>query len=287
CRMEPEKRVLELPLYSTDIPGAIANTSYLETPKVGKDSLLRIWKVSKPTLTVYLSKNPRSNRTGVVICAGGGYRYLSIEKEGHNIAKWFQQMGVTAAVLKYRLPHDDIMERKQEGPLQDARRALMLMRENAGTWGLQKDQIGIMGFSAGGHLAATASTLLSDDTLAQPAFSLLIYPVVSMGAYTHKGSRERLLGVSPSDSLLQRYSCELQVSENTAPAFLIHANDDTVVPPENSILYHRALSAKGVSAELHLYEKGGHGFAGAQGIGSAANWQLQCKAWLQMHGWIE
>ena len=274
-------------LWSTAIPGAIANKDYQEIEVNREGEFHGVNKVVTPTLSMFLPNKEIANGTAVVICPGGGYGHLSLNKEGFKVAQWFNSLGITAFVLKYRLPSDLIMEDKTIGPLQDAQEAIRFLRRNAEKWNLNIDKIGIMGFSAGGHLAATLSTHYNDDVYtvndeisAKPNFSILIYPVISMNLeITHKGSRKNLLGETPNGTLIEKYSNELQVNSETPKAFLIHATDDTAVPVENSIKYYLALKNNEISAELHLFEKGGHGFG--LGIkGTSEYWPKLLQNWL-------
>ena len=237
------------PLWN-QIPGAIKNETYKEEPRLDAQGVRTgIKKVTEPTLMPFLVENKSGKNAAVVICPGGGYSVLSIDKEGINIAKWFNSIGVSAFVLKYRLPSDDIMTNKTIGPLQDAQEAIRTLRRNAAKWNLDVTKIGIIGFSAGGHLASTASTHYldkvyesKDDVSARPDFSMLIYPVISMeDGITHNGSKESLLGKTPSADLIAKYSNEKEVNENTPPTFLVHATDDHAVPVENSINYYLEL----------------------------------------------
>lgn len=275
------------PLWN-QIPGAIKNDVFKEEPRLdAQGNRTGILKVTEPTLMPFLVENNSGKTAAVIICPGGGYGVLSIDKEGINIAKWFNSIGVSAFVLKYRLPSDDIMTDKAVGPLQDAQEAIRTLRRNAVKWNLDITKIGIMGFSAGGHLASTASTHYLDkiyeskeDISARPDFSLLIYPVISMeNGITHNGSKENLLGKTASADLIAKYSNEKAVNENTPPTFLIHATDDQAVPVENSINYYLALKKNKVPAEMHLYQDGGHGFG--MGIkGTNTDWPSACKKWL-------
>lgn len=276
-----------IPLWSGEIPNAKIVTNYNEI-KVFKDSIFySTSNVTLPTISVFLPKEVKSNGTSIVICPGGGYSHLAIDKEGFKVAKWLNKLGITAFVLKYRLPNDLIMKNKIVGPLQDAQEAIRYVRRNAIKWNLNSEKIGIIGFSAGGHLASTLSTHYMDkvydvtDTVsAKPNFSILIYPVISMNSkITHKGSRNNLLGEKPMNALIEKYSNELQVNSNTPKTFLIHATDDKVVPVENSINYYLALKNNQVSAELHLFENGGHGF----GLGveeTSKSWTTLLQNWL-------
>ncbi|HEY3739870.1 MAG TPA: alpha/beta hydrolase [Bryobacteraceae bacterium] len=236
--------------------------------------------LDKPTITIYI---PKSNAipTGVVVFPGGGYRKLSMDHEGEQIAHWLNSLGVAAFVVKYRLGpryHHPAM-------IDDAHRAIHIVRTRAHEFGIAPDRIGVWGFSAGGHLASTASTHFTAET--RPDFAILTYPVISFTTpYTHEGSRKYLLGDNPDPKLVESLSNELQVTKDTPPTFLVHANDDKTVPPENSILYYMALRKAGVPAELHIYARGGHGF----GLGSTdailSTWPARLADWLQLRGYL-
>nr|WP_246522480.1 alpha/beta hydrolase [Flavobacterium branchiicola] len=241
-------------------------------------------------MTVFLPAVSKPNQTAVIIFPGGGYSHLAIDKEGTKVAQWFNNLGIVAFVLKYRLPNDAIMKNKTIGPLQDAQEAVRYVRENAAKWNIDTNKIGTIGFSAGGHLAATLATHYNDKTYetasktsARPDFSILIYPVISMqNEITHKGSQTNLLGNNPSQKLIDSYSGEKNVTVQTPITFLVHATDDTVVIPENSINYYLALKKHEVTCELHLYQNGGHGF----GLGvkdTSKNWTTDCQEWLKSH----
>lgn len=281
-----------LNLWPNEIPNAKVNDGYKEVQKIKEGQVIRVSKVTIPTLSVFLPDEDKSNGTAVVICPGGGYSHLAIDKEGFKVAKWLNTLGITAFVLKYRLPSDLIMEDKTIGPLQDAQEALRTIRRNAEKWKINPKKIGIMGFSAGGHLASTLSTHYNDevyshDTIsAKPDFSILIYPVISMEQnITHKGTKTSLLGNTPSQDLVEQYSNDQQVDSLTPPAFLTHATDDKTVPVENSINYYMALKNNGVSAEMHIYEKGGHAFG--LGVGDTSlYWTKQCERWLKANQFL-
>lgn len=276
-----------IPLWNT-IPDEIKASNYKEKEESKDGKVQSTSLVSVPTLTAFFPAVTKPNQTAVVILPGGGYSHLAIDKEGTKIAEWFNTLGIPAFVLKYRLPSDLIMKNKNIGPLQDAQEAIRYVRQNAVKWNINPNKIGIMGFSAGGHLASTLSTHYDDKVYesafkvsARPDFSVLIYPVISMeNEITHKGSQINLLGESPSQELIDSFSNEKKVNAKTPPAFLIHATDDTVVIPENSINYYLALKKNGVSAEMHIYEKGGHGF----GLGTnytSKFWPKQLENWLK------
>lgn len=280
-----------IPLWNK-IPDEIKATDYKEKEILKDGKLQSTSQVSVPTLSIFIPKEVKPNQTAVVICPGGGYTHLAFEKEGTKVAEWFNSIGIAAFVLKYRMPTDLTMKNKSVGPLQDAQEAIRYVRQNAAKWNIDPNKIGILGFSAGGHLASTASTHYDDKVYesaykvsARPDFSLLIYPVISMeNEITHKGSQTNLLGNNPSKELIDSFSNEKKVTSKTPPTFLIHATDDTVVIPENSINYYLALKKNGVSAEMHVYEKGGHGF----GLGVAYTskfWTRDCEEWLKSNGY--
>jgi acetyl esterase/lipase len=280
-------------LWPNGAPNAITNSDYKEIEVIKEGQLTSTSKVTIPTLLLFLPDKSTSNGAAVIICPGGGYSHLAIDKEGFKVAKWLNTLGITAFVLKYRLPNDEIMENKTIGPLQDAQEAMRMVRRNAKTWNINPEKIGTMGFSAGGHLASTLSTHYLDevyvhDTIsAKPDFSILIYPVISMEqAITHEGSKTNLLGNAPSERLIKYYSNEQQIDSLTPPVFLVHATDDKAVPVENSIHYYMALKNNNVPAELHIYEKGGHGF----GLGiSDTNlyWTESCEHWLKSNKYMD
>jgi acetyl esterase/lipase len=257
------------------------------------DGILRISKVSVPSMTIYKPAVQNDKKAAVIICPGGGYGILAASHEGSDVARLFNEWGIIAFVLKYRLPDDTIMEDKKIGPLQDAQRALQLVRQNAAAWNIDPAKIGIMGFSAGGHLAATASTHFNKAVIdnsanisLRPDFSILIYPVISLtDSLTHIGSRNSLIGKSPSWENIQEYSNEMQVTAQTPPAFLVHASDDKAVKPGNSIKYYEALLKNNVPAELHLYQKGGHGF-GLNNKTTADKWMERLKNWMQNNSYL-
>lgn len=279
---------MTIKVWSDKIPGAIVNKDYQEQTIKTDTGKPRISKVTDPEILVYLPEKSKANGTAVVVCPGGGYGVLAIDHEGWEIAKWFNDMGVVAIALKYRLPSDLIMENKNIGPLQDVQEAIRMVRRHAEKWNIKPDQIGIMGFSAGGHLAGTASTMYNekvyeqkDVVSARPDFSILVYGVLSMQTdFTHKGSQRNLLGENPSQSLIDKFSNELHIDSKTPPAFLVHATNDGAVPVENSIRYYQALKKNGVSCEMHIYETGGHGFGLARNGGTESNWPEACKQWL-------
>lgn len=277
------------PLWESDIPNAISNDNYLEKPVYEGDLLKSTSQVSTPTLTVFTPKKGEENGAAIVICPGGGYQHLSMLKEGSKVGEWMASMGITAFVLKYRLPNDAIMTNKTIGPLQDAQEAMRYVRRHAKHYNLDTNKIGVLGFSAGGHLASTLSTHYnrkvynSDKTSAKPNFSILIYPVVSMKeGVTHQGSKRNLLGESPSEEAIKTYSNALQIDDATPPTFLVHATDDHAVPVENSLEYYAALKKHNVPVALHIFENGGHGF-GLSNPDIHLYWQPICENWLRFN----
>ncbi len=274
----------EIALYKGPIPNSKPATN--KENSVTRDNVTRISKVSVPTLTVYKPTSP--NGMSVIICPGGGYSILAFDKEGTKVAEEMNKWGITAFVLKYRLPDDTTNIDRSLAPLMDAQQAVRLVRSKATEWGLKKDKIGIMGFSAGGHVASTAAThfatnadLTNKDTNSvRPDFAILIYPVISFDStITHKGSRNNLVGATASADKINLFSNELQVTAKTPPSFLVHAGDDGAVPVDNSIRYYRACVKYKVPAEMHLYPKGGHGF-GMFNKTTTDNWMERLQNWL-------
>lgn len=227
--------------------------------------------VTTPTLTVYVAKNPCGK--AIVCCPGGGYQLLAMGYEGVDLADWFNAQGITYAVLKYRMPNGH-----HEVPLSDVQQAMRIMRQHAEEWKL--DKIGVMGFSAGGHLASTAATHYTEDT--KPDFQVLFYPVISMqDDITHRGSRESLIGKEPSKELVDMYSNELQVNAQTPPAFILHSSDDRGVPVENTIRYYQALVKNRVPVSLHCYPVGGHGWGYRDNFPYKHEWKGELEKWLR------
>ena len=256
-----------------------------------------MYKRQVPTITVYSPPEAGNIGTTILILPGGGYGGLAIDKEGHDIARYLNTIGVTGVVLKYRLPRPEGFVFKHDVPLRDAVRAMRLIRHRAGEWGVDPGRVGVMGFSAGGHLAATVATQYErateepanpvDQHSARPDFQVLVYPVTSFrDSVGHGGSRKNLIGEAPAAELIDLYSNELQVTADTPPAFLVHTSDDRV-KVENSLVYYAALRAAGVPAELHIYEEGGHGY-GIRPTGKpVATWHHRMRDWMQQRGLLE
>lgn len=254
--------------------------------------IIRISLVKEPTLEIYSPSNRTKSDKAVIIFPGGGYQFLAYDWEGTDIAKLLNSKGITAFVLKYRLPTSKSILSTSEAPLQDAQRAIRWVRANSEMWHINPNKIGIIGFSAGGHLASTLGTQYNSknnfreeplDTIsAKPNFMALIYPVITMqDNFTHKGSRNNLLGKNSSATLKNKFSNELNVSKNTPPTFLVHAADDTAVPVQNTLNFYNALLAKNIKAEMHIYPYGGHGFGLANNNGYLQNWTEQFYEWMQ------
>ena len=276
-----------VPLYGDNIPNArpTADTEKSDS----SDGILQISNVSRPMMSIYLPAKGKATGTAVVICPGGGYSIVAAGHEGSEVAKRFASAGIAAFVLKYRLPDDRTMLDKTIGPLQDAQRAIQYVRENAVRLGIKSNRVGIMGFSAGGHLASTEGTHFNkayianpNDISLRPDFMILAYPVISFtDSLGHIGSRNNLLGKNPPQDSIVKYSGELQVNANTPPTFLVHAKDDEVVKVENSLVFADALRKYHIPVEVYLYEHGGHGF-GLHNRTSNVDWLTLAITW--MHG---
>lgn len=244
------QRQFELPLYPEGAPDSNEITEPLHD--YGGH---RIANITVPTIEVWLPEASKCTGRAVVICPGGGYSYVSLDNEGYAPAQWLNDNGIAAVILKYRLPN-----KHHQIPLEDVQKALTTAREKAAEWNIDAAKVGVMGFSAGGHLAASASTLFTCEA-ERPAFSVLIYPVITLTErYTHWGTRTCLVGDGRQAELVARYSLENNVTENTPPVFLALCSDDTVVAPQNSTMFYDALVARGHRPEMHIYPRGGHGW---------------------------
>lgn len=263
------QKTVELPLW----PNGAPNSNELSGAEQSRDNG-GVSNVTEPTLTVYPAARP--NGMAIIMCPGGGYSGLAMNHEGHDMAPWFNTQGITYAVLKYRMPNGH-----HEVPLSDAEQAIRLLREHAAEWGVNPQRVGIMGASAGGHLAASLATLYSSDKT-RPDFQILFYPVISMQkGITHEGSRRNLLGETPSQELEQKYSLERQVSPRTPQAFIMLSSDDDVVPPINGIGYFLALRDHKVPASLHAYPTGGHGWGFRDSFTYKRQWTEELEKWLR------
>lgn len=281
-----------LDLYAGPIPGARSGPN-LETIRDPAQPHLFLMQISRPTLQVFLPEPELATGAAVIICPGGGYRGVSIVKEGYRVAEAFNAIGVAAFVLKYRNPDDSTMENRRLGPLQDLQQAIARVRAGADQWQIDPARLGIMGFSAGGHLAATAATRFNhpaaqflEDQPLRPDFLVLVYPVISMmDDLAHQGSRTLLLGDAASQRDLQYFSAERHVSPATPPTFLVHATDDSSVKVQNSLHFYEALVDHGVPSSLHVFTTGGHGF-GLVNKTISSEWFPLLQHWLEDQGWL-
>jgi acetyl esterase/lipase len=262
------------------------------------DSLFneRIWRVSNPGMYCFVVPKAENKGTAVLICPGGGYERLSYLYNGFNLAKWYNSIGVNAFVLIYRLPHQADLQQRQLAPLQDAQRAMRIIRANAVKWNIKMDKVGIMGTSAGGHVASTLGTHFDDvsaikdslDVISYRAdFMVLLSPVISMGKYAHPGSKRYFIGPDSTKEMIDKYSNELQVSSSTPPAFIVHALNDSTVNVHNSLLFYAALLEKKVNASIHIFPQGGHAIRIDDSPGSTDLWLNLLEAWLKEMRFVE
>jgi acetyl esterase/lipase len=276
-----------IPLWPEGVPGTAAT----DTPEQTRNG--RIFHVRVPTLTYYPARPGSACGTAVIVCPGGGYSHLATIIEGDGAKNWLHPLGVAVFVLKYRLN-----DYGHPAPLRDVLRAIRLVRARASEYGVDPDRIGVYGASAGGHLAASAGTLYDDpdgrtgaalDTVdARPDFLVLEYPVITMrDPYAHAGSRQALLGDHPSAALIDHLSVERHVTKATPPTFIVQTEGDRVVPYQNSLLFYEALRVAGVPVEMHLYEKGPHGFGFRTDLGPTSEWPRRAETWMRSHGWLD
>lgn len=256
----------------------------------------RILQVETPGIYTFFTSKEENNGSAVLICPSGGYHHLTYDLGGFQLAKWFNTIGINAFVLIYRLPNSPDLTERHSAPLQDAQRAMRIIRSDAERWHIQADRIGVMGASAGGHVATTLATHQEDvsmigDSLDRypyhPDFHILISPVITMGTNRHQGSFEYLLGENPPEQLIIKYSNELNVSSSTSPCFMVHAGNDKSVSPRNSILYFEALLKHQIPASLHIFPKGGHSIGLINNPGSTQLWSTLCEAWLKEMGYCQ
>ncbi|AQQ71597.1 Acetylxylan esterase precursor [Limihaloglobus sulfuriphilus] len=275
--LEKQENKMTLQLWQSEIPFS----------KGGADADI-------PSMDFYPAPAQPSSKAAVIVCPGGGYARLADDHEGVQIAEWLNSIGINAFVLTYRLPANGY---RHPVPLADAQRTIRTVRSNAEKWDIDPKRIGILGFSAGGHLASSAGTHFNDpvklpgktdpvDAVScRPDFQVLIYPVISMkSGIGHMGSRQKLLGSDPEPELVELMSNEMQVRADTPPAFLVHAGDDKGVLPQNSLLFYQACLDAGVAAEMHIYLKGGHGFGTRPQAGPASQWPAACEDWMKEIG---
>ncbi len=253
------QKPIELPVW----PGGAPNSNHLPEDKS-----------YDPILFVYPAQNP--NGMAILMCPGGGYTHLAMNHEGHDMASWFNTQGITYIILKYRMPNGN-----NEVPLSDAQQAMRILRTRAADWQIDPNRIGVMGASAGGHLASTLATHYSSEET-RPDFQILLYPVITMDAeYTHAGSRNNLIGVSPDTSLTEAYSNELRVNEKTPQAFIVLSSDDGAVPAENALRYYRSLLKYGIPTSFHAYPTGGHGWGFRDNFTYKRQWTGELEKWLR------
>lgn len=275
-------------------PGHIPDSKGLHL----KDSIVnnRYYQVGMPGMYVFHPAKEVNTGTAVLICPGGGYTHITYKLGGFARAKWLNVMGVTAFVLIYRLPNSPDLVHRARAPLQDAQRAMRIIRAHAKSWGINPEKVGVMGASAGGHIAASLGTDTADvsaigDPLDhfsfRPDFMILVSPVISMGKYAHTGSRKSLLGDHPSQTIEEKYSPELHVTAATPPCFIADAFNDKTVDPHNSLLFYEALLDHHISTSFHVFPQGGHSIGMTDNPGSTRYWTALCKSWLKEMNFIE
>lgn len=257
-----------------------------------KDSIVndRAYLITNPGMYTFFPSNDDNNGAAVIIFPGGGYTHLTYNLGGFQLAKWLNTIGISAFVVNYRLPNSPDLIQREIGPLQDAERALRIVRSNAGKWGIDKNRIGVMGTSSGGHLASLIGTHNEDvssinddlDTISfHPNFMILVSPVIDLGSYAHNGSKISLLGPNPSKELIEKYSTENSVTATTPPCFIADAFNDKTVSPQNSLLFYKALLDKNISTSFHVFPQGGHSIGLSNNPGSTELWKPLCEMWLK------
>jgi acetyl esterase/lipase len=282
----------EFSIYEGHIPNALPCNKE-EAVNKNVNGKIVIANVTSPTVTVFNPAKQDANKTAIIVCPGGGYARLATGHEGTEVAEAFNKIGVTVFVLKYRLPFDSCMTNKEMVPLQDLQQTIKIVRDRSAGFDINPAMLGVIGFSAGGHLVSTGITKFSEsyienssNTNLRPDFAILGYPVISMdSAICHKGSRDNLLGKKPSAAKLNLFSSDMQVTAQTPPTFIVHASDDKSVPVENSIRFYQALIKNKVNAELHVYQNGGHGF-GLHNATTSDAWFEKAAAWMRVNKFI-
>ena len=277
-----------LPLWEKNIP----NQNDIKVSDIADTTnAIRITRVNNPTIEIFLPSKVMLTGEAVLVCPGGGYGYVVYDKEGTDIAKMLNTEGIVGIVLKYRLPKTENNIEGRLSPFLDAQRAIRLIRFHAKEWGIDPVKVGVMGFSAGGHVASTLGTHFEDNYFTsdkidsincRPDFMLLIYPVITFKQpYLHSGSRDNLIGTNADANLINYYSNELHITKHTPPTFILHANDDKGVPVENSIMFYNNLRKNDVACELHIFQEGGHGFGLAIGRERLEQWKDLCSSWIE------
>jgi acetyl esterase/lipase len=282
----------EFSIYEGPVPNALPCNKEEVVSKNATGKIV-IANVTSPTITVFNPVKQDVNKTAIIVCPGGGYARLASGHEGNEVAEAFNKIGVTVFVLKYRLPFDSCMTNKEIVPLQDLQQTIKLVRDRAAGFDINPAMLGVIGFSAGGHLVSTGITKFSEsyientsNTSLRPDFAILGYPVISMdSAICHKGSRDNLLGKKAAAAKLNFFSSDMQVTAQTPPTFLVHASDDKSVPVENSIRFYQALIKNKVNAELHIYQNGGHGF-GLHNATTSDAWFERATTWMRVNKFI-
>jgi acetyl esterase/lipase len=282
----------EFSIYEGPIPNALPCNKEEVVSKNATGKII-IANVTSPTVTVFNPAKQDANKTAIIVCPGGGYARLASGHEGNEVAEAFNKIGITVFVLKYRLPFDSCMTNKEIVPLQDLQQTIKLVRDRAAGFDINPSMLGVIGFSAGGHLVSTGITKFSEsyientsNTSLRPDFAILGYPVISMdSAICHKGSRDNLLGKKATAATLNLFSSDMQVTAQTPPTFLVHASDDKSVPVENSIRFYQALIKNKVNAEMHIYQNGGHGF-GLNNATTSDAWFEKAATWMRVNKFI-
>ncbi|MEN9350625.1 MAG: hypothetical protein RL372_1603 [Bacteroidota bacterium] len=279
----------EFSIYEGPVPNALpCNKEEIVSKNANGKTVIA--NITSPTVTVFKPAKQDANKTALIVCPGGGYARVAAGHEGTEVAEAFNKIGVTVFVVKYRMPFDSCMTNKEIVPLQDLQQTIKLVRDRAAIFDINPSLLGVLGFSAGGHLVSTGITKYTtsyienaNNTSLRPDFAILVYPVISMdSSICHKGSRDNLLGKKASAAKLDLFSSELQVTGQTPPTFLVHASDDKSVPVENSIRFYQALIKNKVNAEMHIYQNGGHGF-GLQNATTSDSWFERATAWMQVN----
>jgi acetyl esterase/lipase len=256
----------------------------------------RIWRVSTPGIYAFTVPKSDNNGTAILICPGGGYERVSYVYNGFTFAKWYNTLGINVFVLVYRLPNQNDLQQRELAPLQDAQRAMRFIRANAAKWNIKSDKIGVMGISAGGHVASTLGTHAADESAVKdsldgfsyrPDFMVLLSPVITMGKYAHPGSRKLFLGGDTTAVMIEKYSNDLQVSSFTPPAFIVHALNDSTVNVHNSLLFYNALVDKKINASIHVFPQGGHGIRLDENPGSTDLWLNLLELWMKESGFVK
>ncbi|MFT4549052.1 MAG: acetyl esterase/lipase [Verrucomicrobiales bacterium] len=286
----------EVPLWPAGAPGAPKPEKPEES--TNRDGILIVGKIQQPTIRTYLPPKDKATGAAVVILPGGGYSIVAMGHEGYDVAKWLNSIGVAAVVVKYRVSNDPSYGYQHPVPLLDAQRAIRLTRSKSEEWGIDPERIGVLGFSAGGHLASTCGTLFDrnlmvrdrdaiDRLSSRPNFMVLVYPVISTTKpFGHSGSKNNLLGAEPDPDVVRLLSSELNVTDKTPPTFLVHAHNDPVAS-ENSVYFYLALKNSKVPAEMHLYETGGHGFGLGRSGDLVSTWPQRCEDWMRARGLLD